>query len=284
MVERKTNQLNVKGEESTVDVSPGVEILEEAAVPAKVKETEEIKAESPKPTKKPKKESPKKGISKRFQALTKKVEDRPYPLDEALKLVKDNATAKFDETIEAHIRLGIDPTQTSQAVRGSAQLPHGTGQTVRVLAFATGADAEAAKKAGATVATEETIAQIEKGSIPFDLVIATPAEMPNIAKLARVLGVRGLMPNPKTGTITTDIAGTISARSQGLVDFKNESSLLHLRLGKASMTGGDLKENFEALLSAVKAARPAKTSGEFIRTVTLKSTMGPAVSLDPKTL
>lgn len=265
-------------------MSEGVEILEAAAVPEAVKEAEETKAETPKVTKKAKKVTPKKAASKRFQTLAKKIEDHPYSLDEAIKLVKEGATAKFDETVEAHVRLGIDPTQTSQAIRGSAQLPHGTGQTVRVLAFAAGPDAEAAKKAGATVATEEIVTQIEKSSIPFDLVIATPAEMPKIAKLARILGVRGLMPNPKTGTITTDVTGTISARSQGLVDFKNEGSLLHLRIGKSSMTESDLKENFEALITAIKAARPAKVSGDFLRTVTLKSTMGPAVRLDPKSL
>src|SRR5581483_2427718 len=208
-------------------MSSGIEIIEEAAV---VDQPEE-KAE--KPTKKTKKETKTaaKLPSKRYQSISKKIENKAYPLDEVIRLVKQNASAKFDETVEAHFRLGIDPTQTAQNVRGSLQLPHGTGKKVRVLVFAAGADGEKAKELGATVATEEIMAQIEKGSIPFDLVIATPAEMPKIAKLARILGVRGLMPNPKAGTITTDIAGTISARNHGLIDFKNENALIHLALG-----------------------------------------------------
>lgn len=248
-----------------------------------VEETPIEAAEDSKETKRAKVKKtarPSKKPSKRYQSITKSIENRAYSLEEAISLVKKNATAKFDETIEAHFRLGIDPGQTSQQVRGSVQLPHGTGKKVRALVFASGPAVEEATKAGATVANEETTTQIEKGSIPFDLVLATPEAMPQIAKLARVLGVRGLMPNPKAGTITTDIAGTIKARNQGLVDFKNENSLVHVALGKASFTKEGLKDNFTALLQALRAAKPAKTSGEYIRSVTLTSTMGPGVSVD----
>lgn len=270
-------------------MSEGVEILEEAAV-VKPKEESKEKKSAPKtakkavPKSKAKEETPTQKSSKRYQSISNSIEQKTYGLDEAVSLVKKNATAKFDETIEAHFRLGIDPSQTAQSVRGSAQLPHGTGKNVRALVFASGAAAEAAKKSGATVATDEIISQIEKGSIPFDLVIATPSEMPKIAKLARVLGVRGLMPNPKAGTVADDVSAVIEARKQGLVDFKNDQTTLHLSLGKASFTEAQLKENFLALLQAVKAARPVKISGDFLKTAALTSTMGPAVKLDLSSL
>ncbi len=229
------------------------------------------KIKTSKPSKKP---------SKRYQYISKGIEDRAYSVEEATTLVKKSASAKFDETVEAHFRLGIDPAQTAQQVRGNVQLPHGTGKKVRTLVFATGPDIETALKAGATIADETVIASIEKGSIPFDLVLATPDAMPQIAKLARVLGVRGLMPNPRAGTVTTQIAETITARSQGLVDFKNDQALLHLGIGKASFTPDQLKDNFVSVYEAIKAAKPAKTSGEYIRSATITSTMGPAIKID----
>lgn len=222
--------------------------------------------------------------SKRYQALVKNLESKTLPLDEAVEMVLKNASAKFDETIEAHIRLGIDPTQTSQSVRGSVQLPHGTGKKVRILVFASGSLAEEAKLAGATVANDEITSQIEKGSIPFDLVLATPEAMPQIAKLARVLGVRGLMPNPRAGTVTADLAKMIEARNQGLIDFKNENSLLHLSIGKASFKEAQVKENLLAILQTVRSAKPAKTSGEFIKQITLSSTMGPGIKINLETI
>ena len=244
-------------------------------------EKTEVETPAPKPAKKSKKSDKKETRpSKRYLELRKSLETKAYPADEAIKLVLKNASAKFDETIEAHLRLGIDPAQTSQQVRGSVQLPHGTGKKVRVLVFASGPSADEATKAGAKVADDGVITQIEKGSIPFDLVLATPDAMPQIAKLARILGVRGLMPNPRSGTVTTAIAEMIEARSQGLVDFKNENSLLHLSIGKASFKEAQIKENLVAIVTAVKAAKPAKTSGEFVKQVTLSSTMGPGVRVD----
>jgi large subunit ribosomal protein L1 len=225
------------------------------------------------------------GPSKRYQSITKKVENKPYPLGEAVDLVKDLATAKFDETIEASFRLGIDSSQTNLQVRGSVRLPHGTGRKVKVLVFATGPAAESAKKSGADLATEQIAARIEKGSVPYDLVLATPEEMPKIAKLARVLGVRGLMPNPKSGTVTTNPAQTISERSAGLVDFRSGSSpTIHLAIGKASFAPAQVKENLIATYQAIQAAKPSKVLGSYIRSVTLASTMGPGVKLDLESL
>lgn len=244
-------------------------------------EKTEVESPAPKTVKKSKKSDKKETRpSKRYLALRKSLEARAYPVDGAIKLIVKNASAKFDETLEAHLRLGIDPTQTSQQVRGSVQLPHGTGKKIRVLVFASGPLADEATKAGATVATDEVVTQIEKGSIPFDLVLAAPDAMLQIAKLARILGVRGLMPNPRSGTVTTEIAETIRARNKGLVDFKNENSLLHLSIGKASFKEAQIKENLVAIVTAVKSAKPSKTSGEFVRQVTLSSTMGPGVRVD----
>ncbi|HET7713234.1 MAG TPA: 50S ribosomal protein L1, partial [Patescibacteria group bacterium] len=175
-------------------------------------------------------------------------------------------------------------TQTAQAVRGNVQLPHGTGKKARILVFAAGSAAAEATQAGATVADTATLTQIEKGSIPFDLVLATPEQMPKIAKFARVLGVRGLMPNPRAGTVTEEVGKMIEARNKGLIDFKNENALLHLSIGKASFKKGQLKDNIVAVFTAVVAAKPAKTSGEFIRQVTLSSTMGPGIKVDPQSI
>lgn len=244
-------------------------------------EKTEVESPAPKVVKKSKKSDIKAtGPSKRYLALKKSIEEKAYPVNEAIKLILKNASAKFDETIEAHLRLGIDPSQTAQQVRGSVQLPHGTGKKIRVLVFASGTLADEAAKAGAKVATDEVVTQIEKGSIPFDLVLAAPDAMPQIAKLARILGVRGLMPNPRSGTVTTDIAEMIEARNKGLVDFKNENSLLHLNIGKASFKEAQIKENLAAIVAAVKAAKPSKTSGEFVKQVTLSSTMGPGVRVE----
>lgn len=218
--------------------------------------------------------------SKRFKVLASKVERKAYSLEEALDLIKKTANAKFDESIEAHFRLGIDPKQTSQQVRGSVTLPHGTGKKLRVLVFAEGDQAAAAKSAGATIATDEITAAIEKGSVPFDVVIATSDMMPKIAKFARVLGVRGLMPNPKTGTVTADVKKAIHERSSGLLDFKNESNLIHLSFGKASFSKENLHDNFTSLLQAVHAVKPAKTAKDYLRSVSISATMGPGVKVD----
>ena len=218
--------------------------------------------------------------SKRFKDLSKKVEAKAYNLEEALDLVKKTANAKFDESVEVHFRLGIDPKQTAQQIRGSVSLPHGTGKKLRVLVFAEGPQAQEASQAGATLANEEITSQIEKGSAPFDVVIATPDRMPKIAKLARALGVRGLMPNPKNGTVTNDITKVINDRSSGLIDFKNESTLLHQSFGKASFPKQSLEENLTTLFQAVQQSKPAKISKDYFRSLSISSTMGPGIKID----
>ena len=222
--------------------------------------------------------------SKRFSKIRSSVERKAYALEEALDLVKKTSNAKFDESIEAHFRLGIDPKQTSQQVRGNVSLPHGTGKKLRVLVFAESDHAQAAKDVGASVANDEIISQIEKGSIPFDVIIATPDMMPKIAKLARVLGVRGLMPNPKNGTVTSDVKKAITERSSGLLDFKNESNLIHLSFGKASFTKQNLHDNFVALFQAIHHAKPAKTSKDYLKSIAISATMGPGIKVDQTTV
>jgi large subunit ribosomal protein L1 len=224
--------------------------------------------------------SPSKAPSKRFQESKRKVEHRSYLLEEALTLAKRLANAKFDESMEAHFRLGIDYKQTAQQVRGNTSLPHGTGKKLRILVFAEGDQANDGKKAGAEVADEAIINQIEKGSVPFDVIIATPDMMPKIAKLARTLGTRGLMPNPKNETVTYNIKRTIEERSSGLVDFKNESNLIHLSFGKSSFSTKDLQDNLIALFQAVQHAKPPKTTKDYLQSLSISSTMGPGISVD----
>jgi large subunit ribosomal protein L1 len=252
-----------------------VEKIEEPAEEPTVQEKPQIKKEIKRPTL----------PSKRYQSNSKRVENRDYTIDEALELAKELATAKFDETIEVHLSLGIDPSQSSQQVRGSVKLPHGTGKKVRVLVFAQGPVAAKAKSAGATIADEAVFTATLKGAVPYDLVLATPEEMPKIAKLAKVLGVRGLMPNPKTGTITPDPSQAISDRGSGLVDFRTTSSpTLHLGIGKASFKTEHLKENLTSFYLAVLAAKPGKISGQYLRSAALSSTMGPSIKIDLDTL
>ena len=257
-----------------------LEVKEALETEAVVEEKKQARTNEAKKAVKDKRRSP----SKRYLSLNKKVANQDYAVGEAVKLVKENANAKFDETIEAHFRLGIDPKQTSQQVRGTVTLPHGTGQIVRVLVFAEGDQAKAATQAGATVINQSILEQIAKGSIPYDVVIATPDQMPTIAKFARVLGVRGLMPNPKNDTVTTDVAKTIATRSSGLIDFKNSDSLIHARIGKASFSEEALTENLVAFYRAVLAAKPAKTTKEYIRSIHIASTMGPGVRVDRSTI
>lgn len=218
---------------------------------------------------------------KRYRELTVKVDkDRQYSADEAAALVKELATAKFDETVEAHFRLGVDPRKSDQNVRGTALLPHGTGRTVRVLAFAQGDAVKAAEDAGADfVGGDELIAKISEGWMEFDAVAATPDMMAAVgSKLGRVLGPRGLLPNPKSGTVGTDIARIVGALKGGQIEFRSDKTgVVHAPIGKASFGPGQLTENLGALRSALEAARPDAAKGIFLRTLYLTSTMGPSV-------
>jgi large subunit ribosomal protein L1 len=215
-------------------------------------------------------------ISKRFAALAAKVEDRAHEPLEAIELVKANATAKFDETIEAHVRLGIDPKYTDQ------QLPNGTGQTVRIAVIARGEKVAEAKAAGADLAgDDELVDAIAGGAMDFDLLIATPDMMPKVAKLGRVLGPRGLMPNPKAGTVTTDLGAAINEFKAGKLEFRaDRSGIVHVRFGKASFTPEKLLENLKALQETIDRNKPSGAKGRYWRSLYVTSTMGPSVQVD----
>ena len=214
-------------------------------------------------------------ISKRFLAISAKVEDRSYSPLEAIELVLTNANAKFDETLEAHVRLGIDPKYTDQQLRTTVALPHGTGQAIRIAVIARGEAVAAAKAAGADLAGDDDLVdQIAKGEMNFDLLIATPDMMPKVAKLGRVLGPRGLMPNPKAGTVTTDLAGAINEFKAGKLEFRADRS------GKASFTAAKLLANLKALQETIDRNRPSGAKGRYWRSLYVTSTMGPSVEVD----
>jgi large subunit ribosomal protein L1 len=221
-------------------------------------------------------------VSKRYAALADKVEDRAHEPLEALELVKANATARFDETVEAHVRLGIDPKYTDQQLRTTVALPHGTGQSIRIAVIARGEAVAAAKAAGADLAGDDDLVDtIAKGEMDFDLLIATPDMMPKVAKLGRVLGPRGLMPNPKAGTVTTDLAGAINEFKAGKLEFRaDRSGIVHVRFGKASFDTAKLLDNLKALQETIDRNKPSGAKGRFWRSLYVTSTMGPSVQVD----
>ena len=212
--------------------------------------------------------------------------DKLYSLEEAVKLVKDAAKAKFDETIEVALNLGVDPRHADQMVRGVCMLPNGSGRKLRVGVFAKGAKAEEAKKAGAdVVGAEDLVEQVQKGVIDFDRCIATPDMMPLVGRLGKVLGPRGLMPNPKVGTVTNDITQAVAAAKGGSVEFRVEKAgIVQAGVGKASFTEAALVENIRALMDAVMKAKPSGAKGTFVKRMAVTSTMGPGVKVEPGTV
>jgi len=221
---------------------------------------------------------------KRFCAASPKIErDKLYSLEDAVKLVKDAANTKFDETIEIAMNLGVDPRHADQMVRGVCQLPNGSGRKLRVGVFAKGAKAEEAKKAGAdVVGAEDLVEQVQKGVIDFDRCIATPDMMPLVGRLGKVLGPRGLMPNPKVGTVTNDIAQAVAGAKGGAVEFRVEKAgIIHAGVGKASFTEKALVENIRAFTDAVMKAKPSGSKGTFMKRIAVTSTMGPGVKIEP---
>jgi large subunit ribosomal protein L1 len=225
--------------------------------------------------------------SKRVQALKAKIErTKNYPVDEALALVKEAATAKFDESIDAAINLGVDPRKSDQVVRGSVVMPRGIGKTVRVAVFAQGANAEAAKAAGADiVGFDDLAADVKAGKMDFDVVIATPDAMRVVGQLGQILGPRGLMPNPKVGTVTPNVAEAVKNAKAGQVQYRTDKAgIIHATIGRASFEPAALRENLAALLEALNKARPAASKGVYMKKVSLSSTMGIGVRVDQASL
>ena len=221
---------------------------------------------------------------KKFREAAAKVDRAAvYTPLEAVKLVKELANAKFDETVEAHFRLGIDTRKADQNIRGSISLPHGTGKTVRVAVFAEGAQAEQAAEAGADViGSDELIAQIQKGEINFDAAIATPMMMAKVGRIGKILGPRGLMPNPKLGTVTMDVAKMVSELKAGRVEYRADRyGICHVPLGRVSFDEQKVVENYAALYTEILRVKPASAKGKYVKSIALASTMGPGVKVDP---
>jgi large subunit ribosomal protein L1 len=222
-------------------------------------------------------------ISKRVKAVRGKVDrDKAYPLPEALALVKDNATAKFNESIDVAVVLGVDSKKSDQVVRGSVVLPEGTGKTVRVAVFAQGDKAQAARDAGADVVGFDDLAQqVKDGNLNFDVVIATPDAMKVVGALGQILGPRGLMPNPKVGTVTMDVTGAVKNAKAGQVQYRTDKAgIVHSTIGRASFTVDALQKNLGALLEALNKARPAAAKGQYLKKISVSSTMGPGVRIE----
>jgi len=221
---------------------------------------------------------------KRYRAAAQGIDrTTAYEPREAIRLVKQSARAGFDETVDAAVRLGVDPKQTDQQVRGTVALPAGTGKTVRVLVFARGDKAREAEAAGAdVVGAEEVIEKITGGWLEFDVAVATPDMMGAVGRLGRLLGPRGLMPNPKAGTVTFDIARAVREIKAGKIEYRTEKAgIVHVPIGKASFTEDQLLANFTALMDALIRARPASAKGQYLQSITLSTTMGPGVRVDP---
>lgn len=226
-------------------------------------------------------------LSKRIKAIREKVDTmKVYPVDEALKLIKDCASAKFNESVDVSVNLGIDPRKSDQVVRGATVLPHGTGKTVRVAVFTQGAKAEEAKAAGADAVGMDDLAQkMKDGDLNFNVVIASPDAMAVVGKLGQLLGPRGLMPNPKVGTVSPDVAGAVRNAKGGQVRYRaDKAGIVHCSIGKASFEVPALRANLQALLSDLEKAKPAGSKGIYMKKVTVSSTMGPGIPVDKASL
>ena len=226
-------------------------------------------------------------LSKNQKTVQERLErGKAYPVVEALGLVKELATAKFQESVDVSVNLGVDPKKSDQAVRGSTVLPHGTGKTVRVAVFAQGENADAAKEAGAFIGGLDDLAEsVKGGELYFDVVIASPDAMRVVGKLGQILGPRGLMPNPKVGTVTPDIAAAVKNAKAGQVRYRTDKSgIIHCQIGTVGFEVDALKENLEALLADLSKAKPASSKGQYMKRVSISSTMGPGVIVDQATV
>lgn len=221
---------------------------------------------------------------KKYQEAAKQIDrSRLYEPQEALSLVKTLSKAKFDETVEVAVKLGVDPRHADQQVRGTVSLPHGTGKTRRVLVFAKGDKAKEAEEAGADfVGAEELVEKIQGGWLDFDVAVATPDMMSIVGKLGKILGPRGLMPNPKSGTVTFDIARTIKELKAGRIEFRvDKTAIVHAPIGKVSFDSEKLQENFNAFIEALIRSKPAAAKGQYLRSISVSSTMGPGIKINP---
>ena len=226
-------------------------------------------------------------LSKRQKAIREKVDStKNYSIDEAFSLLKDLPRAKFVESIEVAINLGVDPRKSDQVVRGATVLPHGTGKTVRVAVFAQGENADKATAAGADIVGFEDLAEeVKKGNMDFDVVIATPDAMRVVGQLGQILGPRGLMPNPKVGTVTPDVEGAVKNAKAGQVRYRTDKGgIIHCAIGNVDFDANNLKENLEALLADLKKAKPSSAKGQYVKKVSVSTTMGPGLSVDQASL
>jgi large subunit ribosomal protein L1 len=223
---------------------------------------------------------------KKYRAASAKIEDRSYELKDALAVIKDAAYAKFDETVEVHMRLGVDPRHADQMVRGTIVLPHGTGRTMRVAVIAQGEKIKDAEAAGAEiVGGDDLVEKIAGGFLDFDALVATPDMMKGVGRLGKMLGPRGLMPNPKTGTVTFDVAKAIKEIKAGKVEYRvDKTGIIHAPVGKISFGVEKLLDNAKALMEAVQKAKPSAAKGKYIKSIFMASTMGPSVSVAPSVL
>jgi len=221
-------------------------------------------------------------LGKKYEASKKLIDKPAYPLPEAMPLVKKASYAKFDETVEVAIRLGVDPKHADQMVRGTVVLPHGLGKTTRVVVIASGEKVREAREAGADEAgAEDLVQKIQGGWMEFDAVVATPDMMKSVGRLGKVLGPRGLMPNPKTGTVTLDVARAVQELKAGKVEFRvDKTGIIHCAVGKVSFDAEKLSDNARALISSVVRAKPASAKGRYVRSIVVSSTMGPGVPID----
>jgi len=226
-------------------------------------------------------------LSKRMQAIREKIESgKLYPIDDAFTLLKDLPKAKFSESVDVSVNLGVDPRKSDQVVRGSTVLPNGTGKTVRVAVFAQGANADAAKEAGADIVGMEDLAEeVKKGNMDFDVVVAAPDAMRVVGQLGQILGPRGLMPNPKVGTVTPDVAGAVKNAKAGQVRYRTDKGgIIHCSIGKVEFETAALAENLRALINDLQKAKPSAAKGTYIKKVTISTTMGPGIALDQASL
>lgn len=241
----------------------------------------EQKKKGPKPIARPRLER----RSKKYQKVVKEFDNtKSYELTEAMKITEKTATTKFDSSVELHIRLGVDPRQADQNIRGTVSLPNGTGKTVRVAVFAPESESEAAKKAGADIIGEDAVTELlKKEQLDFDILIATPQLMAKLSKFARLLGPRGLMPNPKSGTVATNIAKAVKEAKAGRVEYRvDKQGIVHLAIGKVSFGAAKLNENAQAILDNIQAAKPASLKGTYVQAIYATTTMGPSVKVEVK--